>query len=86
MQHNLKHAPAPARMADTAGEDDLAYFTARPNINERTRLPIDGEFPAALLRPGAFVHVRLLTRDPLTNEPRTRARAIFYSDLNGGRG
>ena len=42
-------------------------------------------FPAALLRPGAFIHVLLVTRDPKTNEPRTRARAIFYSDIEGGR-
>jgi hypothetical protein len=48
-------------------------------------LPIDGEFPPETLRPGAFVHVLLVTRDPLTNEPRTRARAIFYTDIDGGR-
>jgi hypothetical protein len=28
--------------------------------------------------------VLLVTRDPVTNEPRTRARAIFYSDIDGG--
>jgi hypothetical protein len=74
------HIPPP----DDSGEDDLEFFSRRPNVNSRVRLPIDGEFPAALLRPGAFVHVKLLTRDPLTNEPRTRARAIFYSDIDGG--
>jgi len=79
----MKHAPPPS-MVDNAGEDDLSYFTARPSVNERTRLPFPGEFPAALLRLGAFVHVLLVTRDPLTNEPRTRARAIFYSDSDGG--
>jgi hypothetical protein len=72
-------------MADDRGEDDLAFFSRRPDINSRVRLPIDGEFPPEMLRPGAFVHVLLVTRDPLTNEPRTRARAIFYSDIDGGR-
>ena len=78
----MKHAPPP--MPDDAGEDDLAFFSRRPNVNSRIRLPIDGEFPPELLRPGAFVHV-LLIRDPLTGEPRTRGRALFYSDLEGGR-
>jgi hypothetical protein len=76
----MKHVPPP----DDSGEDDLEFFTKRPSVNSRIRLPIDGEFPAALLRPGAFVHVLLVTRDPKTNEPRQRARAIFYSDISGG--
>jgi hypothetical protein len=69
---------------DDRGEDDLAFFTARPGVDSRIRLPFADEFPNELLKPGAFVHV-LLIRDPLTNAPRTRARAIFYSDIEGGR-
>jgi hypothetical protein len=69
--------------ADDAGESDLEFFTARPNVDARVRLPFPNEFPDELLTPGAFVHV-LLIRDPSTGEPRTRARAIFYSDLEGG--
>jgi hypothetical protein len=78
----MKHAP-PSTMADCTGEDDLEFFTARPDVDSRVRLPFENEFGPELLRPGAFVHV-LLIRDPLTNEPRTRARAIFYSDIDGG--
>jgi hypothetical protein len=77
---NASEAQAP----DNSGEDDHAFFTARPSVNSRVRLPFTDEFPPELLRPGAFIHV-LLIRDPLTNEPRTRARAIFYSDIEGGR-
>jgi hypothetical protein len=77
----VKHAPP---MADTAGEDDRTYFGRRPDATTRTRLPFPNEFAPELLTRGAFIHV-LLIRDPLTNEPRTRARAIFYSDIEGGR-
>jgi len=73
------HIPPP----DDSGEDDLAFFSRRPTINSRIRLPFKDEFPE-LLKPGAFVHVLLVTRDPVTHEPRTRARAIFYSDIDGG--
>jgi hypothetical protein len=79
----MKHAP-PSIMIDDRGESDLEYFAARPDINSRVRMPFKDEFPPELLRPGAFVHVLLVTRDPLTHEPRTRARAIFYSDIDGG--
>jgi hypothetical protein len=68
---------------DDAGESDLEFFNARPNVDSRIRLPFTDEFSDELLKPGAFVHV-LLIRDPLTNAPRTRARAIFYSDIEGG--
>ena len=76
-------APIPPSIFDGAGESDLAFFTKRPGVDARVRLPFPDEFPDELLKPGAFVHV-LLIRDPLTNEPRTRARAIFYSDIEGG--
>jgi hypothetical protein len=79
------NTPSPAQLQapDDAGESDLEYFNARPNVDARVRLPFPNEFAPELLKPGAFVHV-LLIRDPLTNEPRTRARAIFYSDIDGG--
>jgi hypothetical protein len=78
----MQHTPPPFA-PDDAGESDLEFFIARPNVDERVRLPFKDEFHDELLTPGAFVHV-LLVRDPLTNEPRTRARAIFYSDIEGG--
>jgi hypothetical protein len=77
-------APAPPNMVDNAGEDDLAYFRARPHVNTRTRLPIDGEFPPDVIDADriAFVHVVTL-RDPVTNEPTTRGRGVFYADERG---
>jgi hypothetical protein len=79
----MQHTPPPFA-PDDRNEDDLTFFSRRPSINERVRLPFENEFPAEVLKPGAFIHV-LLIRDPLTREPRTRARAIFYSDIEGGR-
>jgi hypothetical protein len=79
----MQHTPPPFAPDDRA-ESDLDFFTARPNVDSRIRLPFADEFPDEVLKPGAFIHV-LLIRDPLTNEPRTRARAIFYSDIEGGR-
>jgi hypothetical protein len=67
---------------DDRAESDLEFFTARPNVDSRVRLPFENEFDE-LLAPGAFVHV-VLVRDPETGEPRTRGRAVFYSDLEGG--
>jgi hypothetical protein len=79
-------SPADARPAppDDRGEDDLTFFTRRPNVNTRTRLPFQGEFPAGLIDAEriAFVHVVTL-RDPLTNEPTTRGRGVFYADERG---
>jgi hypothetical protein len=56
---------------------------AQPSAAACVRLPFENEFAPELLTRGVFVHV-LLIRDPLTNAPRTRARAIFYSDIDGG--
>ena len=80
-------AHAPPNMVDNASEDDETFFRRRPNVNARTRLPFENEFPPGVLEPGrgAFVHVLLVTRDPKTNAPATRARAIFYTDIAGGR-
>jgi hypothetical protein len=79
MQHTR-----PPFAPDDRNEDDLEFFNARPDVDERVRLPFPNEFAPELLKPGAFIHV-LLIRDPVTNAPRTRARAIFYSDIEGGR-
>ncbi|WP_426442051.1 hypothetical protein [Bradyrhizobium genosp. P] len=74
-------APSPP---DDRGEDDLEYFRRRPHLNRRIRFAIEGEFPPGAIESGrdAIVHVAL-ARDPKTNEPGIRARAIVYSD--GGR-
>lgn len=73
---------------DDAGESDLEYFRRRPDVHTRTRLPFDGEFPAAVMELARgctmFVHV-VMMRDPMTNEPTTRGRGIFFSDIGGGR-
>jgi hypothetical protein len=70
---------------DDRGESDYAFFSRRPGINSRIRLPFAGEFPPCVLEPGraAFVYVTI-ERDRAGN-PGTRARAIFYSDIEGGR-
>ena len=78
--------PAPPFTPDDRGETDLEFFTARPDLNVRVRLPRDDDgFPPGVLDPDlvAFVHVQI-ERDPVTNEPGTRARAIFYADSEEG--
>jgi hypothetical protein len=78
--------PDQPQAPDNAGESDLDYFLKRPNVNTRTRLPFPNEFPPGVIDAGrvAFVHVFLVSRDPKTNAPGTRARGIFYSDDNDG--
>jgi hypothetical protein len=75
----MQHTPRPFAPDDRA-ESDLEYFTARPN-DERLRLPFKDEFPPGVIDAGriAFVHVVTL-RDPVTNEPTTRGRGVFYAD------
>jgi hypothetical protein len=67
---------------DANGESDLKYFRRRPNVTTRTRLPFAGEFPAVVMELARgrtmFVHV-VMMRDPMTNEPTTRGRGIFYT-------
>jgi hypothetical protein len=81
MQHT-----SPPFAPDNRAESDYDYFAARPNVSARTRLPFDGEFPPGVIDAGrgAFVHVFLASRDPVTNAPGTRARAIFYADSSDG--
>jgi hypothetical protein len=87
-QSNTPNASKPQAAPDDHGEDDLTFFSRRPNVNTRTRLPIAGEFPPGVIdaRRVAFVHVVTL-RDPLTNQPTTRGRGVFYADSSdeGGR-
>jgi hypothetical protein len=81
------NTPSPAQLQapDDRGESDLDFFVARPSHNERVRLPFPNEFPPGVLEPGrgAFIHVYLASRDPVTNAPGIRARAIIYSDEGG---
>lgn len=66
------HTSAPIR-AQLAGEDDFAYFSARPEARTRIRAAFDGEFPREILR---------LDRDG-AGDPTTRARSLFFAE--GGR-
>jgi hypothetical protein len=70
-------------LADTAGEDDETFFRRRPRVNTRTRLPFESEFPPGVLERGAFVHVLIIRNSD--GSPGTRAHAIFYSNIDGGR-
>jgi hypothetical protein len=81
---NASEAQAPP--PDDRGESDFDYFVARPHVSTRTRLPFENEFPAGVIDAEriAFVHV-VTIRDPLTNEPTTRGRGVFYCDDEGGR-
>jgi hypothetical protein len=87
---NPSDTPSPdePQAPDISGEDDLTFFSRRPRVNTRTRLPFANEFPPGVIDAGriAFVHVVTL-RDPLTNEPTTRGRGVFYADSSdeGGR-
>jgi hypothetical protein len=76
--------PAGPQAPAAAGQSDYDFFVAHPDVNTRIRLPFENEFPAGVLEPGrtAFVYVTI-ERDRAGN-PGTRARAIFYSDIEGG--
>jgi hypothetical protein len=69
---------------DNTGESDLKYFTARPSVNERVRLPFPNEFPPDEIDAERVAFVLVVTlRDPVTNEPTTRGRGVFYADERG---
>jgi hypothetical protein len=89
--NTLRNKPKLAELQappDDRGESDLAFFRRRPHVNSRTRLPFANELPLAVVELAGgremFVHV-VVERDPVTNEPGTRARGIFFSDIAGGR-
>jgi hypothetical protein len=68
---STSQAPCPA---DNRGEDDYAYFTARPGINSRVRFPFENEFPVCVLLPGASAFVRISIDRDADGEPKRRAR------------
>jgi hypothetical protein len=77
--------PDQLQAPDDVGESDFDFFLARPGVDTRTRLPFPDELPPGTIESGrgAFVHVFLATRDPKTNSPAIRARAIFYMGEGG---
>jgi hypothetical protein len=84
---NRPNTPKPdePQAPDDRGESDETFFRRRPNVNTRTRLPFDGEFSPGVIDAAriAFVHV-VTIRDPVTNEPTTRGRGVFYADSSDG--
>jgi hypothetical protein len=74
-------------MVDDRGEDDDTFFRRRPHVNERTRLPFDGELPPAMvaIARGRSVFVSVAIQRDRAGNPTTRARAVFCSDIDGGR-
>jgi hypothetical protein len=73
---------AGAQVADDAGEDDLAYFTARPEARTRIRAAFDGEFPRKILKQGAgrqAVVIVAVERNS-AGEPTTRARGVLFPE------
>jgi hypothetical protein len=80
----VKHAP-PSTMADDRGEDDFAYFTARPHARHRIRAPFPSECPPEFLTHrdgGTAVITVVIERDP-NGRPTRHARGIGF--ILGGR-
>jgi hypothetical protein len=78
---SLDQLQAPSLLADTAGEDDLAYFRARPGISSRKRLAFENEPPPGALECDdsvAFISVRV-KRDA-TGKPATILRAAIKGE------
>jgi hypothetical protein len=82
------NAPIPPRMVDNTGEDDLAFFTKRPEARHRFRLPLPDEFSAAILGEariqarGREVLVLVVVDRDAGGIPSTRARGLVC--LPGG--
>jgi hypothetical protein len=76
-------------LADTAGESDFEYFSARPWARHRIRSAFPGEFSAAILSEariqarGREVLVMVVTDRDASGIPSTRARGLVC--LPGGR-
>jgi hypothetical protein len=72
---------SPPNMADDVS--DLEYFSARPGINERLRLPFQTEFaPDVMSALGRTAMIRVVVeRNPITHEP-TIWRNVFH--VEGG--
>ena len=71
--------PAELQAPDISGESDYAFFSRRPGIDSRIRLPFPDEFPVCVLLPGrpAFVRVWMIQRDP-DGRPLRRRRALRF--------
>ena len=70
------------QLADNSGEDDFAYFAARPAAKSRIRTAFDGEVPADLLpqaRGRQAVVIVAIQRNTAGN-PVTRGRAFHFID------
>jgi hypothetical protein len=76
----MKHAPP--NMADDRGEDDRSFFIRHREARHRFRLPLPGEFPAAILSEartqarGREVLVLVVTDRDASGRPSTRARGL----------
>lgn len=75
-------APAPPSMVDDRGEDDFAYFAARPLARTRIRSAFPNEFPRKLLKPGGgrpAVVIVAIERDA-NGRPTRRGRGLVFPD------
>jgi hypothetical protein len=71
------HSPAEPRLApDNRGEDDWAYFRARPAATTRTRFPLENEFPDDFRV--AFVRVAVVRDD--RGQPVWAARSVRFCE------
>jgi hypothetical protein len=91
-----RHSPAPSpprgdsdpeeSRFDASGEDDFTFFRRRPHERTRIRSPFPGEFPRKILkqhRGRTAVVIVAVDRDPVTGDPRNRARGVLF--VEGGR-
>jgi hypothetical protein len=78
----MQHSTPPFAPDDRA-ESDLEFFTARPNVDSRIRLPLAHEFPPDVMSAlGRTVMIRVVVeRNPITHEP-TMWRNVFH--VEGG--
>jgi hypothetical protein len=80
---NFPPAADPRPAPDVTGESDYAFFSRRPGISSRTRLPFENEYPVCVLLPGrsAFVRIVIIKRDD-NGQPTRIARRLSF--CNGG--
>jgi hypothetical protein len=67
---------------DNIGEDDFAYFRARPMARTRIRSAFPNEFPRRLLKPGGgrpAVVIVAIERDA-AGQPTRRARGLVFPE------
>jgi hypothetical protein len=72
-----------APQADDTGESDYAFFSRRPGVNTRVRLPFENEYPICVLAPGRGAFVRILIERSADGQPRRARRRLRFCD--GGR-